>query len=87
MITLYDCATAPSPRRARILLAGTFRTIEPFALAMQRGDGDFRLAVDRALSHIYRSGEITRIFVNTFGNKERPTPTLQALYMIATLPE
>ena len=75
------------PAAARILLAGTFLTIEPFALAMRRGDGDFRLAVDRALSHIYRSGEITRIFVNTFGDKERPTPTLQALYMIATLPE
>ncbi|MDP1751145.1 MAG: amino acid ABC transporter substrate-binding protein [Reyranella sp.] len=75
------------PDASRIMLASTFLTIEPFALAMHRGDGDFRLAVDTALSHIYRSGDITRIFINTFGAKERPTPTLQALYMIATLPE
>ena len=72
---------------ARILLAGTFLTIEPFALAMRRGDGDFRLAVDTALSHVYRSGEIATIFTKTFGAGEKPTPTLQALYMIATLPE
>lgn len=75
------------PDAARILLASTTLTIEPFALAMRRGDGDFRLAVDRALSHVYRSGEIARIFTHAFGEKERPTPTLQALYMIATLPE
>ena len=56
-------------------------------LAMRRGDGDFRLAVDRALSHVYRSGEIAKIFTKAFGERERPTPTLQALYMIATLPE
>lgn len=75
------------PAAARILLAATFLTIEPFALAMRRGDGDFRLAVDRALSQVYRSGEIATIFTKTFGAQEKPTPTLQALYMIATLPE
>jgi polar amino acid transport system substrate-binding protein/glutamate/aspartate transport system substrate-binding protein len=75
------------PDAARILLASTSLTIEPFALAMRRGDGDFRLAVDRALSHVYRSGEIAKIFTKAFGERERPTPTLQALYMIATLPE
>lgn len=75
------------PAAAHILLAATFLTIEPFALAMRRGDGDFRLAVDTALSHVYRSGEIATIFTKTFGAGEKPTPTLQALYMIATLPE
>lgn len=75
------------PAASRILLASTFLTIEPFALAMRRGDGDFRLAVDTALSHVYRSAEIATIFTRTFGAQEKPTPTLQALYMIATLPE
>ncbi|MBX9947116.1 MAG: amino acid ABC transporter substrate-binding protein [Reyranella sp.] len=75
------------PAAARILLASTFLSIEPFALAMRRGDGDFRLAVDRALSHIYRSGEIATIYSKTFGPNDKPTPTLQSLYMIATLPE
>lgn len=72
---------------ARIMLANTYLSIEPFALAMRIGESDFRLAVDRALSHIYRSGQIATIFGNSFGPNTRPTPQLQTLYMIATLPE
>ena len=59
---------------------------EPYALALARGDGDFRLAVDRALSRIYRSGAIVPIFRNAFGNAE-PSDVVQALYLISALPE
>ena len=72
---------------ARILLADTYLSLEPFALAMKLGEGPFRLAVDRALSHIYRSGQIATIFSDVFGKNARPTQQLQTLYMIATLPE
>ncbi len=72
---------------SRILLASTYLSIEPFALAMRLGDGDFRLAVDRALSRIYRSGEIATIFSNNFGANAQPTPQLQSLYMISALPD
>ena len=72
---------------ARILLANTYLSLEPFALAMKLGEGPFRLAVDRALSHIYRSGQIATIFGDVFGKNARPTQQLQTLYMIATLPE
>lgn len=72
---------------AKILLANTYLSLEPFALAMKLGEGPFRLAVDRALSHIYRSGQIATIFGNVFGKNARPTQQLQTLYMIATLPE
>lgn len=72
---------------ARILLANSYLSIEPFALAMKLGESDFRLAVDRALSHIYKSGQIATIFGSVFGKNARPTPQLQTLYMIATLPE
>lgn len=72
---------------ARIMLANTYLSIEPFALAMKLGESDFRLAVDRALSHIYKSGQIATIFGNVFGKNAHPTPQLQTLYMIATLPE
>jgi ABC-type amino acid transport substrate-binding protein len=75
------------PDAARILLAGNYLTYEPFALAMRRGDSDFRVAVDRALSQIFKSGEIAKIFTKAFGAKERPSPILQSLYIIATLPE
>lgn len=72
---------------ARILLANTYLSLEPFALAMKQGEGPLRLAVDRALSHIYRSGQIATIFGDVFGKNARPTQQLQTLYMIATLPE
>ena len=62
-------------------------TIEPYALALPHGDDAFRLAVDRALSRIYRSGGIERIFVETFGPKAKPSALVQALYLISALPD
>src|SRR5208337_1302603 len=50
-----------------------YLSVEPYALALPRGDSDFRLAVDRALSHIYRSGEIVAVFQRTFGGKAEPS--------------
>jgi polar amino acid transport system substrate-binding protein/glutamate/aspartate transport system substrate-binding protein len=43
--------------------------------------------VDRALSHIYRSGEIGPIFQQAFSGKAKPSPILQALYVISGLPD
>lgn len=62
-------------------------TLEPYALGMQRGDDDFRLAVDTSLSHLYRSGEIDRIFTNSFGASATQSEILRALYLISALPE
>jgi ABC-type amino acid transport substrate-binding protein len=55
-------------------------------LALPHGDDDFRLAVDRALSHIYRSGEITVVFKRTFGGA-KPGQVLQTLYLVSALPD
>ena len=46
-----------SKEPTKLAVASNYLTIEPYALALPHGDEDFRLAVDRALSHIYR-GEI-----------------------------
>jgi ABC-type amino acid transport substrate-binding protein len=71
----------------KLRLADEYLTVEPYALALPHGDEDFRLAVDRALSHIYRSGEISAIFERTFGAKTKPTQILQTLYVISALPD
>jgi ABC-type amino acid transport substrate-binding protein len=71
----------------KLLLADNYLTIEPYALALPHGDEDFRLAVDRALSNIYRSGEIAAIFSHTFGAKTKPSQILQSLYLISALPD
>ena len=62
-------------------------TLEPYALGLQRGDDDFRLAVDTSLSRLYRSGEVDRIFKNSFGANATQSEILRALYLISALPE
>jgi len=70
----------------KLMLAENYLSVEPYALALPRGDEDFRLAVDRALSHIYRSGEIGAIFKRTFGDA-KPGEVLGTLYLVTGLPD
>jgi ABC-type amino acid transport substrate-binding protein len=84
-ILLFLIKDSKAPEKLR--LADDYLSIEPYALALPRGDNDFRLAVDRALSHIYRSGEIGTIFERTFGGKAKPSQILQTLYLISGLPD
>jgi ABC-type amino acid transport substrate-binding protein len=78
---------ATSSEADKLKLANNYLSLEPYALALPRGDGDFRLAVDRALSHIYKSGDIATIFAHTFGPQMQPSDTLKTLYLISALPE
>jgi ABC-type amino acid transport substrate-binding protein len=84
-ILLFLIKDSKAPEKLR--LADDYLSVEPYALALPRGDSDFRLAVDRALSHIYRSGEIGPIFERTFGGKAKPSQILQTLYLISGLPD
>jgi ABC-type amino acid transport substrate-binding protein len=72
---------------SKLRLADNYFSLEPYALALAHGDEDFRLAVDRALSHIYRSGEIAQVFAHTFGAQTQPSDTLKALYLVSALPD
>jgi polar amino acid transport system substrate-binding protein/glutamate/aspartate transport system substrate-binding protein len=70
----------------KLKLSGRYFTHEPYALALTRGDSDFRLLVDRTLSDTYRSGDIDAIFVSAFGGSAVPTDILKVMYLISTLP-
>jgi ABC-type amino acid transport substrate-binding protein len=59
-------------------------THEPYALALPRGDEGFRLIVDRALSHLYRTGAILNLFERHFG---RPDASVKLFYLVSALPE
>lgn len=85
--TILWVLQASSKAPKRLLLADQYLTIEPYALALPKGDDDFRYQVDRALSDIYRSGEIVPILVHTFGNDFQLSPMLQSLYLISALPD
>jgi ABC-type amino acid transport substrate-binding protein len=71
----------------KLRLSDQHFTYETFALALPRGDDDFRLAIDRTLSRIYRSGMIGELFTSSFGPAAKPTGLLQALFVINALPE
>jgi ABC-type amino acid transport substrate-binding protein len=54
------------------------------ALGVQRGDDDFRLVVDRTLSHLFRSNDIDTIYSTYFG---APTPEQQDFYRLVAIPD
>lgn len=84
-ILLVLLANSKSPQKLR--LASEYLTLETYALALPRGDDDFRLEVDRALSHIYGSGEIVTILQNSFGANLQLGPVLQTVFTISGLPD
>ena len=59
---------------------------EPYGLAMRR-DADLRLAVDRTLARLYRTGEISPILRRWFEPFGKPNDALQAMFLINGLPE
>lgn len=61
-------------------------TFEPYALMMRR-DPAFRLAVNRALSQIYRSGAVTEIYDRWLARLGKPGPLLVSMYMLNAVPE
>jgi len=60
---------------------------EPYALALRRGDADFRLATNRALSRLFRSEDIVRIYDKWFGDLGKPSLALMLMYGMTAIPE
>jgi ABC-type amino acid transport substrate-binding protein len=71
----------------KFLLGDQFLSVEPYALAMPRGDADFRLEVDRALSRLFRSGGAKNVFRGAFGEQAHPTALQSSLFVLSGLPE
>ncbi len=69
-----------------LFLADDYLTIEPYGLAM-RIDPVFRLAVDRALSRLFRSGGMIKVFRKTVDPQAKPSDLLKALSRMSGLPE
>ena len=63
------------------LLAEDF-SIEQYALMLPRGDADFRLAVNRALARLYRTGEIAKVYERWLGPLGPPSKLLAVTYLI-----
>lgn len=59
---------------------------EPYGLMMRR-DSDMRLAVDRTLAHLYRTGEIGPVLQNWFGPLGKPSDVLKVMIFLNGLPD
>jgi ABC-type amino acid transport substrate-binding protein len=59
-------------------------TYAPIALALERGDADFRLVVDQALSQIFHSQKFRDLYAKWFGE---PDQSADAFFRLSTLPE
>jgi ABC-type amino acid transport substrate-binding protein len=62
-------------------------SIEPYAIALPRGDAGLRLAVNSALSRIYREAEIMSIFDKWFAPIGEPTALMKAVFVFGIVPE
>lgn len=62
-------------------------SIEQYALMLRRNDHDFRLAVNRVLARVYRSGDIDKIYARWLGPLGPPSVLLSATYFIQNLAE
>jgi len=69
-----------------VVVADDQFTLETHALALSRGDADFRLAVDTGLSRLYLTGEVDALFEQAFGAEAEMTDLLRALYRVSALP-
>ena len=62
-------------------------SVEQYALALPRGDPDFRLAVNRVVASLYRTGRIMGIYNRWFGSLGQPSLLLYAAYFLQALAE
>jgi ABC-type amino acid transport substrate-binding protein len=81
-ILLGAARRGPSP--GDLVVLGRLFTYEPLALALGRDDEDFRLVVDRALSRLYRSGEIGAIYAKWCGE---PDDNALTFFRLSALPD
>lgn len=85
--TILRYLLGQSETPVKLLLADNYLTVEPYALGLPLGDTGLRLAVDRALSRLYRSGDIAKLFREVFGPDAKPTALQKALFTISGFPE
>ena len=62
----------PSKSADKLRVIDEFFSYEPYALMLRRDDSAFRLAVNRALARLYRSGDVVPLVGKWFGSMGRP---------------
>jgi polar amino acid transport system substrate-binding protein len=71
-----------SDKQAELAISDNTLTVETQGIALPRGDDDFRLAVDTAISELYRDGRMEAFFKQALPGAT-PGIALKALFLIA----
>ena len=85
-LLLVGAATKAKDPRSLSLL-GDQLSMEPYAIVLPRGDAALRLAVNTGLAQIYAGDEIVEIFRRWFAAFGRPSPVLEAAYILGAIPD
>ena len=80
---LFEAAKRSPSAKDLVVLERLF-TNEPLALTLTRGDEDFRLLVDRTLSHLYGSRDFGFLYAKSFGEAGEDAMTF---FRLNTLPD
>ena len=76
-----------SPARNELMLTDEALSYEPYGFMVRRDDSAFRRVANKTLSTVYVSGEIINVFEKWFGDMGvKPSPMLQAMYVLQTRP-
>lgn len=86
-IVLYGLL-AKSASKNDLQVIGRFLTYDPYGVMMRRNDPDFRLAVNKGLARLFRSGEIAKVYAKWFDPIAVPmSPLLKAGFELQAIPE
>lgn len=81
--TLFGIGFKAPGGQKNLVITEDMLSFEPYALPLPRNDADFRLAVNRSLSHLYIRGDVGRSWERWFGTHEvQPTRMLLMLYRL-----
>lgn len=85
--TLLVGLVATSKDRTKLRVLDDFISYEPYAFMVRRGDANFQLAVNRALTRLYRNAEVVPIYEKWFGPFPEGGSLIAALYVLNSIPE
>lgn len=72
----------------KFAVVGEFLSYDPYAIMIPRNDADFQLVATKALSGLFRSGEIEKIYAKWFDPMGVPLdPNLKTAFQTQALPE
>lgn len=85
--TILARLLSTSTKPESLELSSQVFTYEPYALALPRGDSEFRLLVDDTLARLYRDGEHMPLFLRNFGANAKPSNALKWVFQLNALPQ